>query len=110
VIGAIVANPTTWADGYDPALVAQSWKSLLGGRGRPADERLLQRVIWRAVFEDYLAEVNGASPALRTATVQQIGQLPNPMTRGRRYVARGLRKLARIIEVCVATYPTATIR
>jgi hypothetical protein len=99
LITSTVADSAVWADGYDTALVAQSWRSLLDGRGRPADERLLQRVIWRAVFSDYLNEVNdeGTAPRIPLKASPSTPR-PRPVARGRRFAARGLRKLARIVE------------
>ena len=99
LISSMVADSAVWADGYDTTLVAQSWRSLLGGRGRPADERLLQRVIWRAVFSDYLREVNDETGVPRLPLrISPSTARPKPLVRGRRFAARGLRKLARIVE------------
>jgi hypothetical protein len=98
-ITSVVANSAVWADGYDTTLVAQSWRSLLDGRGGPADERLLQRVIWRAVFSDYLDEVNDEEGTPRTPLNESPSiPPPRPLVRGRRFAARGLRKLARMVE------------
>jgi hypothetical protein len=99
LITSIVADSAVWADGYDTTLVAQSWRSLLDGRGRPADERLMQRVIWRAVFSDYLDEVNDEAGARRIPLQGEVSTpLPRSLVRGRRFAARGLRKLARMVE------------
>lgn len=99
LISAIVAAPTLWADGYNPTSVAQSWRLLLDGRGRSGDERLLQRVIWRAVFADYLDEVNGEQGEARIPLEKSpLPPKPGVVVRGRRFAARGLRKAARTIE------------
>lgn len=117
LVTALVADRAAWADSYEPSVVNRAWRRLLAGEGRPADERLLQRVIWRAVFADYLAEVNGDPPASRTPA-QPAAPAPAPArpapkpaarkatvpaqagagARSRRFMARGLRRVARALD------------
>ncbi|MEQ4303876.1 hypothetical protein ABNF97_21265 [Plantactinospora sp. B6F1] len=111
LITAIVADRDVWADAHQPAVVTASWQQLLAGRGGPGDERLLHRVLWRAVFADYLAEVNEESTEARIPLPRLPGPAaPPPRTiadaavRGRRFAARGLRRVARAVD------PTAAVR
>ncbi|MFI7431023.1 hypothetical protein ACIBPB_28925 [Micromonospora sp. NPDC049836] len=111
LITALVADRAGWADAFTPSVVNRAWARLLAGAGRPADERLLQRVIWRAVFADYLAEVNDEPPVHRTPRTPAPAPPPRqpapqvtdpssagPTVRGRRFVARGLRRVARALD------------
>jgi hypothetical protein len=43
---------------FDPAEVQQLWKSSLAGESTAANELALRQLLWRAVFDDHLAEVN----------------------------------------------------
>ena len=59
----------------------------------------MQRVIWRAVFADYLNEVNDEEAGSQIPLKEPPPTpRPRPAVRGRRFAARGLRKLARIVE------------
>ncbi|MFD0967448.1 hypothetical protein [Plantactinospora endophytica] len=104
LISAVVADPESWADAHRPAAVAAAWHRLVAGRGGPGDERLMHRVLWRAVFADYLAEVNGEEPTTRTQRVPVPVQsapsriLAGTAARGRRIAARGLRRVAKVVD------------
>jgi hypothetical protein len=43
---------------FDPAEIQQLWNSSLAGESTAADEVALRQLLWRAVFDDHLAEVN----------------------------------------------------
>jgi hypothetical protein len=43
---------------FDPAEIQQLWSWSLAGESRAADEVALRQLLWRAVFDDHLAEVN----------------------------------------------------
>jgi hypothetical protein len=43
---------------FDPAEIQQLWKSSLAGQTTAADEVALHQLLWRAVFDDHLTEVN----------------------------------------------------
>ncbi|MEV8375017.1 hypothetical protein AB0P21_19935 [Kribbella sp. NPDC056861] len=43
---------------FDPAAIQHLWKSSLAGHTTAADELPLHQLLWRAVFDDHLAEVN----------------------------------------------------
>lgn len=43
---------------FDPAAVKRLWKSSLAGQTTAADELALHQLLWRAVFDDHLTEVN----------------------------------------------------
>jgi hypothetical protein len=96
LISGLVADQDPWADAFDVAIVQQEWMRLRTGEARRRAEQLLQRVIWRAVFEDYLAELNGEDPPERGA----VGSVSTRFhrSRARRFTARALRKAARVVE------------
>lgn len=96
-ITAIVHDRDAWADAFEPGLVTRAWASMLDGRGGPADERLMQRVVWRAVFNDFLREVND-DPAERRPAVVSTSRPPGLVRRARRFAARALRRAARMAE------------
>ncbi|WBQ06612.1 hypothetical protein [Kribbella sp. CA-293567] len=43
---------------FDATEIEQLWESSLAGRSTAADEVALRQLLWRAVFDDHLAEVN----------------------------------------------------
>ncbi len=43
---------------FDPSAVQRLWKSSLASKTTAADEVALRQLLWRAVFDDHLAEVN----------------------------------------------------
>jgi hypothetical protein len=43
---------------FDPAKVRQLWSASLADKSTAADELALRQLVWRAVFDDHLAEVN----------------------------------------------------
>jgi hypothetical protein len=89
-------DPQAWGDGYDVAAVQGGWRSLRIGEPSKGAERLLQRVVWRAMFTDYLAEVNGEEPPTRSA--DRIALTRARGVRARRFTGRALRKVARVVE------------
>ncbi len=111
-ISVLVADPELWADEFDVPHVQHAWQLLRSGEAGPSEERLLQRVIWRSVFADYLAELNGGEPPARKlvppastpvstapSTVRLRGdQINSRVLQGRDLAARALRKAARIID------------
>lgn len=98
LVSAIVAAPEVWGDAHEETAVLKSWHLMLSGTGGPRDEELIQRVIWRAVYEDFLAEAAGEPVPAREPVAQ--GQLPSvahttsPVAKARRLAARTLRKAA----------------
>jgi hypothetical protein len=66
LITSIVMTPETWEDAFAPSEVQRAWRTALAGMASPRDEHLLQRVVWRAVFEDHLAALNGEKASVRT--------------------------------------------
>jgi hypothetical protein len=100
LISAVLDDAEQWEDSFDAAVVRREWESLQSGNGSPAAERLLQRVIWRAVFTDYLAELNGEEPPVRSAMFESLERSirQGPLLRGRRFTGRALRKVARVVE------------
>jgi hypothetical protein len=89
-IDSVIASPDSWADGHNVAVVQKAWRRLRVGATRPQGEALLQRVIWRATFEDYLAELNGEESPTRTFADHQT------TAGGRRASARARRGLAKV--------------
>jgi hypothetical protein len=58
LVGEVVAAPETWQDAFDARTVQAVWRQALAGGAGARDEHLLERVLWRAAFEDHLAAVN----------------------------------------------------
>jgi hypothetical protein len=107
-ITTLVADHDVWADAFDPSIVTRSWQRLLSAEGEPSDERLIQRVIWRAAFADYLDEVNEEVPApgarhgsaLSRPSVPTLPLPAEAIRRAgvRRLAAYGLRRVARALD------------
>jgi hypothetical protein len=85
----ILTATGAWTDGYDQPAVLATWRRLLDGVGDHNDEQLIQRVLWAAVFEDYIAEVNGATRPEAQAALE----LPPPVT------VRGFRPVVKVRRV-----------
>jgi hypothetical protein len=86
----------TWTDAYDQPAVLTTWRRLLDGTGDHNDEQLIQRVLWAAVFEDYIAEINGTTrpqpqPALELPP-PAAKRASGPVVKVRRVSSRWLRK------------------
>ena len=97
LVGALLADPERWGDGYDVDFVQREWRRLLAKEARPRGETLLQRVVWRAVFNDYLAELNGEK--LPSRAPARVASTPSRgVVRARRLTGRALRKAARVVE------------
>jgi hypothetical protein len=98
LVSAIVADPSVWSDAYEEPAVLKSWHLLLSGGGGPRDEELIQRVIWRTVYEDFLAEAAGESVPVRApvapAQLPSAAKATSPVAKARRLAARTLRKAA----------------
>jgi hypothetical protein len=56
LIGELLTNDQT--GDFDPAEIQQLWTSSLAGESTAAGEVALRQLLWRAVFDDHLAEVN----------------------------------------------------
>ncbi len=98
LIGAVVADPGSWGDAFDAKSVEREWQGLRSGESRPQGESLLQRVIWRAVFDDYLAELNGEQTSVRSPLPRAKRHWSSPLARSRRFTARALCHAARLIN------------
>jgi hypothetical protein len=96
LISGIIADQDSWADAYDVATVQEEWTRLKTGEARRRAEQLLQRVIWRVVFDDYLAELNGEEPPDRSTMRGPPARFHG--SRARRFTARALRRAARVLE------------
>jgi hypothetical protein len=98
LINALINDSSSWGEAYDAPVVQDWWRSL---RTKPGarSERTLQSVIWRGVFEDFLAEVNGEEVPTRTParSTRSLG----PVRRARRLTARALNKAARVVDLPV---------
>ena len=68
VLAAVVHESGVWADAFDVAQVHEIWQKALVAGASTGEESVLQRVIWRAAFREYAAEVNG-EPAVRPAPI-----------------------------------------
>jgi hypothetical protein len=80
---------------FDPAQIHRLWKASLAGQTTAADEIALHQLLWRAAFDDHLAEVNQhiAAPEPRPAPIVVRRTEPTLRARLRRYPA--VRRLAR---------------
>jgi hypothetical protein len=83
-----VATPQSWSDGFDVVFVQRAWSRLRMGAEQPGLETLLQRVVWRSTFGDYLAEFNGEEPPPTTSAnlvrraQRTIARLPSQLRKG----------------------------
>jgi hypothetical protein len=91
-IDAIVALPDSWADGFDVPFIQRAWTRLRSGSAQPGFEVLLQRVIWRATFADYVADLNGEATFEGTRSGGGLDRSPRS---GWNVVARAGRRFAR---------------
>ncbi|MCA1832143.1 MAG: hypothetical protein ABR548_01580 [Actinomycetota bacterium] len=91
-ISLIMQSSATWSDAFDGIAVEDCWKRLQADSGTQDDERLLQRVCWHAVFEDFLAEVNGESMPPRTRAEIAAPPPARKLAAFRRVAAKALRK------------------
>ncbi len=98
-IEAVLASPDGWSTSFDVDALVRIWRRSRAGESTAVEERLLRSMVWRASFDDFLADLNGAARAHRGGTIPQVvtGQpdadtstaQPTPLTRPRRLV-RGL--------------------
>ncbi|WP_344660438.1 hypothetical protein [Catenulispora subtropica] len=92
----ILTAPGAWTDGYDQPVVLATWRRLLDGTGDHNDEQLIQRALWAAVFEDYIAELNGTTRPEPQAALElppsATKQGFRPVVKARRASSRWLRK------------------
>ena len=92
----ILAARGAWTDAYDHPVVLATWRRLLDGSGDHNDEQLIQRALWAAVFEDYIAEVNGTTRPVPQASSElppAVSKRPfEPVVMVRRVSSRWLRK------------------
>jgi hypothetical protein len=68
VITTILNDGGAWADAFDMAALRNAWDRSVNGQTGQREEHLLQRAIWRAVFDDHLAVVNGEPAPHRLPT------------------------------------------
>ncbi|MEZ0113151.1 hypothetical protein ABH920_007181 [Catenulispora sp. EB89] len=95
-VGRILAAGGAWTDAYDLAAVLATWRRMLDGTGDHNDEQLVQRALWAAVFEDYIAEINGTARPAPQSPVDVPLAAPKrpfePVVKVRRVSSRWLRK------------------
>jgi hypothetical protein len=65
LVTGVIAAPDGWEEGFDVAAVQRIWRQALARGGTPGDEALIQRVVWRAAFDDHLALLNREDPPVR---------------------------------------------
>lgn len=56
---AVLATPDTWAYPFDAAVLADYWRRSQAGESTAVQERMLRSAVWRAGFEDHLADIAG---------------------------------------------------
>jgi hypothetical protein len=77
LVAAILQEAGDWAQHYDVPQVHAMWRRAVVRAATPGEESILQRVVWRAVFDDYLRQVNAEAPCVRTPIdVRTIGAGP----------------------------------
>lgn len=115
VLDGVMADLSGWGEAFDAASVRTIWRQARAGRAAGRDELLLQRVVWRAGFEDHLAAVNAEPvpdrPALRvdlpvapkrdwTRPVRELAMAANEISLARRLARTRLgRELRRRLGV-----------
>lgn len=65
LVTGLLARPDAWGDAFDIPTVQRVWRQACAGRAAARDELLLQRVVWRAAFDDHLRAINGERPVTR---------------------------------------------
>jgi hypothetical protein len=65
VVQSIIADEA-WSQEYDARSVRRLWARSRSGASTAPDEALLQRLVWRSAFDDYLAELNGEPELCRS--------------------------------------------
>ena len=89
LVGALVADPSGWHDAFDVPTVQAVWQDAVTGRAGARDEHLLERVVWRASFDDHLAALNQETPPRRPSVAVRPGSAPTaPDRRVRRLLLR----------------------
>ena len=105
LISAIVDDPSSWGENYDVPLIQQWWR-LLRTEPREGAERAIQNLIWRAVFEDFLSDLNGEERVVRRPAF--MPEQPGAIHRARRFTARALNKVARTVDLPVDAWRKPT--
>ncbi|GAA1590427.1 hypothetical protein GCM10009789_50120 [Kribbella sancticallisti] len=54
----LLTAPAEWTEDFEIKAVSALWASSVAGRSTAADEVALRQLLWRAVFEEHLSEVN----------------------------------------------------
>jgi hypothetical protein len=84
LLAAAIDASGPWADAFDVRQVQEMWHQAVVGGASSTDEAVLQRVLWRAAFEEYVAEANGTPltrprPIAVAAVGQGAGHTPLPL-------------------------------
>jgi hypothetical protein len=58
LVTAMFLDAGTWGSAFDLSVVQAVWRRSAAGGASFRDEQLLQRVIWRNVFDDHIATLN----------------------------------------------------
>jgi hypothetical protein len=89
LVTGLIAAPDGWEEGFDVAAVQRIWRQALARGGTPGDEALIQRVVWRAAFDDHLALLNREDPPVRwTAAPDQLALPSHKVATVARLLAR----------------------
>lgn len=68
-VEAVVATPDAWDHPFDPAVLAGYWHLSRSGESTATQERLLRSAVWRAAFEDHVADATERPRPERVGTV-----------------------------------------
>ncbi|HEU4948890.1 MAG TPA: hypothetical protein VFT31_17210 [Kribbella sp.] len=83
LVEALLAEPGAWAEGFDVEVLNSLWTASAAGESTAAGEVVLRQMLWRAVFDDHVAEVNrhlspAARPVVAVTPPSATEPLPEP--------------------------------
>ena len=82
-------------EGFDPQALNTLWAASIAGASSAAAEATLRQALWRATFDEHLAEVNIAATARPIVELESAAPLPTLHRRRRLTRNRVIRALAR---------------
>lgn len=77
-VASLLADPSTWGTGFDVPTVHRYWHASREGTTTGREERVLRSAVWRAAFEDVLADADG-TPRNAYAAAEPPKPAPAPV-------------------------------